>query len=271
MKMRYTDKDLQTDAFTKLLGLPKISLEQLFKMSKETDEVVLDVMAENSHFVHVLEGYPDLMSFKHSVPLKDASTKISMENSSFHVSQSDMHRRSSSILGEEVPDIHMPFNAWLKRPNSMSIMDFYSDSMNFVTKLKATLDGANKELEDVLKPHDNIMRTLMEAEILKAAIKQYRQMQNFLIGEEVETKGHQYIEDESIVGSSDKMMFYIKEQNVELKKCKKIALNPFIVSKLDVNSVKLYNYPVGITVKTNPYETRGGYNINTLPVGIALA
>lgn len=53
----------------------------------------------------------------------------------------------------------------------MSIMDFYSDSMGFVTKLVATLDLCNKELDDVLKPHDNLMRTLMEGEVLKVAIK----------------------------------------------------------------------------------------------------
>lgn len=75
--LRYSDKDLETDAFTKLLGLPKISLSQLFNMSKETDEVVLDVMAENAHFVHLLEGYPDLMSFKHSVAAKESTTRVS--------------------------------------------------------------------------------------------------------------------------------------------------------------------------------------------------
>jgi hypothetical protein len=75
--LRYSDKDLETDAFTKLLGLPKISLGQLFSMSKETDELVLEVMAENAHFVHLLEGYPDLMSFKHSVTSKNSTAKVS--------------------------------------------------------------------------------------------------------------------------------------------------------------------------------------------------
>ena len=53
----------------------------------------------------------------------------------------------------------------------MSIMDFYSDAMSFVTKLVSTLENCNKELDDVLKPHDNLMRTLMEGEILKVAIQ----------------------------------------------------------------------------------------------------
>ena len=62
--MRYTDAELDGEAFIKLLGLPKVSLEDLFHQSKENDDVVLDVMAEHSHFVNLLEGYPDLMSLR---------------------------------------------------------------------------------------------------------------------------------------------------------------------------------------------------------------
>jgi hypothetical protein len=64
--MRYTDQELDPEAFTKLLGLPKITLNQLFELSNENDELVLDIMAEKSHFTGLLEGYPDLMSLKHS-------------------------------------------------------------------------------------------------------------------------------------------------------------------------------------------------------------
>jgi len=64
--LRYTDCELDTDAFTKLLGLPKVTLEQLFNQSKENDEVAQDIMAEQSHFVNLIEGYPDLMSLKQS-------------------------------------------------------------------------------------------------------------------------------------------------------------------------------------------------------------
>lgn len=62
--MRYTDHELDPDAFTKLLGLPKVSLEHLFEMNKENDKVVMEIMEEESHFVNLIEGYPDLMSLK---------------------------------------------------------------------------------------------------------------------------------------------------------------------------------------------------------------
>jgi len=69
--LRYTDCELDTDAFTKLLGLPKVTLEQLFNQSRENDEVAQDIMAEQSHFQTLLEGYPDLMSLKQSGRAQD--------------------------------------------------------------------------------------------------------------------------------------------------------------------------------------------------------
>jgi hypothetical protein len=59
-------------------------------------------------------------------------------------------------------------------------------------------------------------------------------MQSFLLGEHTESKGHQYVESESVVGSSDKMMFYMKEMVSEFNQPNKAALNPFLVSKLDL-------------------------------------
>lgn len=93
----------------------------------------------------------------------------------------------------------------------MSVMDFYHDALLFITKLHATLDCVTRELSDVLKPHDNMMSTLLESQVYEEALQQYREMQSFLLGEHEESKGHQYVESESVVGSSDKMMFYMKE------------------------------------------------------------
>jgi len=62
--LRYTEQELDAQAFTKLLGLPKVTLAQLFHQYKENDDVVQDIMAEQFHFVNLIEGYPDLMSLK---------------------------------------------------------------------------------------------------------------------------------------------------------------------------------------------------------------
>ena len=44
--LRYTEQELDAQAFTKLLGLPKVTLAQLFHQYKDNDDVVQDIMAE---------------------------------------------------------------------------------------------------------------------------------------------------------------------------------------------------------------------------------
>ena len=44
--MRYIDHELDPDAFTRLLDLPKVTLEHLFNQNKENDEIVMDIVAE---------------------------------------------------------------------------------------------------------------------------------------------------------------------------------------------------------------------------------
>lgn len=138
----------------------------------------------------------------------------------------------------------------------MSVLDFFSESLGVVVKVTAALKSCFDELEGVLKPHDNMFASTLEATVLSNALKLYRQTQSFLIGAETETKGHEFIEDETIVGSSDNMIFYMKELVAELAGCKKAALNPFIVSKLDIPSIKLFNYPPDAKSKDNPYKMR---------------
>ena len=92
--------------------------------------------------------------------------------------------------------------------------------------------------------------------MLKAALNCYRQTQCYLTGEETESKGHECLESELIVGSSDKMLFHIKDMLSELSGSKKSAMNPFIVSKLNISSIKLFPFPVGIKRELNPYLLR---------------
>ena len=49
------------------------------------------------------------------------------------------------------------------------------------------------------------------------------------------------------------MMFYTKQLSQELSKSKKVSLNPFFVSKLDLPSIKLYSYPENVRADSNLY------------------
>ena len=56
-------------------------------------------------------------------------------------------------------------------------------------------------------------------------------------GSEVEYTGREFVEDESIVGHSDKMIYFVKEMIADLTTMPKNILDPFLVAKLDVKSV----------------------------------
>ena len=68
-------------------------------------------------------------------------------------------------------EINVEFNAWKKRSVAMSIMDFYEDSLTFISKLESTLSSCFRELMDVLRPQDNTMVALLEAAIFEEALE----------------------------------------------------------------------------------------------------
>lgn len=134
--MRYADHELDPDAFTRLLDLPKVTLEHLFNQNKENDEILMDIMAEQSHFVHLVEGYPDLMSLRHSGRAHEFTDyRRSTETSQNEVEKSSNRPDLTSSQPDQVQELQIRLNKWLKRSQAMSIMDFYSDALAFVAKL----------------------------------------------------------------------------------------------------------------------------------------
>ena len=51
----------------------------------------------------------------------------------------------------------------------------------------------------------------------------------------------EYIEDDSILGNSDKMLFYSKEIQAGVED-EEAAHNPFVISKLDLKSIDAFNF-----------------------------
>ena len=60
--MRYNEQDLDQDAFTRLLGLPKVTIENLFAQVKERDEMIFSQhplkltgeICRKEHFIFVI-------------------------------------------------------------------------------------------------------------------------------------------------------------------------------------------------------------------------
>jgi len=121
-------------------------------------------------------------------------------------------------------------------------LDFYQ-SLNFATKLYATQQQVQQELYDALKPYDSTIMTYIDLVVAKTALAEFRKCCSIMEGGEEEYKGRQYIEDESIVGNSEKMIFYAKEMVSSLQYNAKHLLDPFVISKMDVQTIKYFEFP----------------------------
>ena len=99
------------------------------------------------------------------------------------------------------------------------------------------------ELYDTLKPYDPSVMTYIESQIAKFAMKEFRQVLKFMEGSEEEYEGRQYVEDESIMGDTDKMTFYAKEMISSLQLGLKSTLNPYIVAKLNIPTIQGFEFP----------------------------
>ena len=62
-------------------------------------------------------------------------------------------------------------------------------------------------------------------------------------GAENEYEGRQYVEDESVMGNPDKMVFYAKEMLSSLTLGAKSNLDPYLISKLSVNTINFFSFP----------------------------
>jgi hypothetical protein len=66
------------------------------------------------------------------------------------------------------------------------------------------------------------------------------------------------IEDEQVMGNSDRMIFYAKEMLADLTMKPKNTLDPFIICKLDLHTINNFNFPkVPITLNKYVAERLG--------------
>ena len=68
-------------------------------------------------------------------------------------------------------------------------------------------------------------------------------MIKFMDGTETEYTGRQYVEDESVVGNPDKMVFYAKEMLSNLTMSPKQVLDPYLIAKMNVKTINFFDFP----------------------------
>lgn len=94
--------------------------------------------------------------------------------------------------------------------------------------------------------------THIDTQLAKRTIMEFRRVLKFFDGTETEYKGREYVEDETIMGNSEKIIYYCKETIANLTHQSPKLLDPFMVSKLDVNSISFHEF-LKIPAKQNKY------------------
>jgi len=101
----------------------------------------------------------------------------------------------------------------------------------------------SQELYDVLRPYDPTVMTYIDAHVSELALQEFRQVLKYMEGGEQEYEGRQYVEDESVMGDTDKMTFYAKDMISQLQLGLKSQLNPYVMAKQSVSTVQHYEFP----------------------------
>lgn len=97
--------------------------------------------------------------------------------------------------------------------------------------------------------------THIDIQVIEQFTLELQQVVKFMDGSDVEYAGRELVEDESIMGSCDKIIFNTKEMVSQLTKTPVNLLDPFIVCKLDVQSVYHHNFPK-MQMNMNKYAMR---------------
>ena len=85
--------------------------------------------------------------------------------------------------------------------------------------------------------------TYIDSQTALVALKEFRRVMGIMEGAEVEYEGRQYVEDESIIGNADKMVFFAKEMLSSLSMASKKTIDPFLIAKMNVNTINFFDFP----------------------------
>ena len=172
----------------------------LMRDYKERDPMVKQSIHEHVSFIKIEEGYP--------IFIYDMASKL---NNTFKIS------KDSERIG---------------------ILDFY-ESLQIISKIAAVIRGTCKEFNDIHKPDNGLLSTCLEVSTLRYILGELKLIKEK--GKSINVNNSiNYIEDDSIVGNPERMLFYAKEfsasENDEIS-----SHNPYIIAKLNLKTMR--NFP----------------------------
>lgn len=120
------------------------------------------------------------------------------------------------------------------------MLDFY-ESLAVMPRVLSSVQRVFTELAEVHRPDNGLLMACLEL----SSIKSLAALLQTTLSEDGKythrAKGTEYIEDDEILGTSDKMLFYTKELESSAED-ESTAHNPFVVGKLDMESLKNFNF-----------------------------
>ena len=131
--------------------------------------------------------------------------------------------------------------------------------MGFINKFYAIQQNVQQELYDALKPYDTSIMTFIDSQVAEKSLLEYRRVLKFMEGAEEEYKGRENFEDESIAGDSEKQIFLAKEMISQLTLSPKHSLDPFLIAKLDIQTINFFDFPK-LQKEDNKYQLNPSYD-----------
>ena len=188
--------------FADMLGIPLSTLIMMMKDHHERDPLVKSSIHEQISFIKVQEGYP-------------------------------------MFYGDE----HKPQNQVKLTPDAKPIgMLEMFESLSQITKVAAVTYTACKEVADAHRPDNGLIASAMDMvtmQFLHAELKAVRaEIEGLSLTQQ---RDLDIVQDDSILGNSEKMMFYQKELVASVED-PSLTQNPFVLTKLDIDTIKEFDF-----------------------------
>lgn len=189
--------------FAEMMGLPLTSLQMLLKDHIERDPTVRQSIHENVSFIKLQEGFP------------------------IFYAESEVTRQNKTRL--------------LPNATEIGILDFY-ESLSQVVKFVAGQHHCLKELKEAHRPDNALISVLQDIVAIEYIQAELDAVRAEMRGDQLcQARDLENIEDCSVLGNAEKMMFYIKEL-VAASEDPQLVQNPFVITKLDMRTIEEFDF-----------------------------
>ena len=121
------------------------------------------------------------------------------------------------------------------------MLDFY-ESLSVLVKIIAAMRVASQEVSEVHRGDNGLTLTSLELctyRYLQAELKIVKGEKQLMV--EHQPAGLAHLEDDSIVGNSDKMLFYVKEF-AATGLDEQASHNPYMLTKLNLKTIENFSF-----------------------------